>query len=422
MIQKKFLGTLKEVYYEKLDNGLDVYIIPNSKQKRYCIELVVKYGSDIKTFKPINSNKYLTIPLGVAHFLEHKMFDMEKGDPFDFFSLYATFVNASTSFDFTKYFIEGKKSIYKNLDYLITMVFSPYFNDEKINSEKGIIAEEIKMYEDQIEWQLDLKAREGLFKNSFLGNIAGSTDSIMEINSNILKTVYDTFYQPSNMFLVVSGNVKCDKIIDVLKRNKELYQHITNYPIKVKKDKEIKNVVFEYQEIKGLTNKPKLRYSYKFDLKDLGIKDKIKAKYYLNLLFTYLFGNGSLFSEKIVDEKLVTSFYDEYLNIDDIYTISLFAESDYADMFVDLVDKTFTNIQIEESDFLRIKKIWYSIMIRSIDNTTTISNSLVDDILKYGKDFDNFYYVDILKYEELISIIHKLDFSNKSLVLLFPKK
>ena len=91
-------------------------------------------------------------------------------------------------------------------------------------------------------------------------------------------------------------------------------------------------------------------------------------------------------------------------------------------MFVDLVDKTFTNIQIEESDFLRIKKIWYSIMIRSIDNTTTISNSLVDDILKYGKDFDNFYYVDILKYEELISIIHKLDFSNKSLVLLFPKK
>lgn len=422
MISKKFLGSLKEVYYEKLDNGLDIYIIPNNKQKRYCACLVVKYGSDINTFKPINSEKYITIPLGVAHFLEHKMFDMEKGNPFDFFGKYATFVNASTSYEFTKYYIEGKKSVYKNLDYLIELVFTPYFVDEQINGEKNIIAEEIKMYEDQIEWQLDLKARDGLFKNIFLGNIAGTVDSIMEIDAHTLQMVYDTFYQPSNMFLVVSGNVNPEKVIEVVKKNTFINNHTTNYPIKIKKEKEKREVILEYQEMNGLTIKPKLRYSYKFDLNDLKIEDQIKTKFYLNLLFTYLFGNGSLFSEKIVEEKIATAFYDEYMSKDNIYMISLFAESDYADMFVDLVDDTLKNIKIEEDDFIRIKKIWYSILIRSIDNPITISNSLIEDIIKNNQEFDNFAYIDSLSYNELLKVIQKLDLSNKSLVLLFPKK
>ena len=422
MKKLNYFGKIQTVYYEKANNGLDVYVLPNNKQEKYTALLVVKYGSDINEVKLVGDSEFKLLPSGIAHFLEHKAFDMNEGNPFDFFGQYATFVNASTSFNSTKYYIEGKKKAYDNIDYLIKMVFSPYFTEDSVNNEKSIIGEEIKMYEDDVEWVLDLKAREGLFQNIFVGNIGGSIESINEIDANILTKVYETFYQPSNMFLVVSGKVSPKKIIDLVNSNKVINEHKTRYPIEILQKKEEKQVVLEYQEIYGLIKNPKLRYSYKFDLNDFMVIDHIKLKWYLNLLFTFLFGSGSYFDEEIITKHLATSFYDDYMIRDNIYTISFFAESDYGDLFVDLVDKTMENINITEEDFNRIKKLWYSIIIRSTDNIVNVANSLVDDLLRDEKCYDNFDYIEKLDYHELLEIIHKLDLSNKSLVFLLPKE
>ena len=105
-----YFGKEQKIYYEKLNNGLEIYIVPNHNHANYHIEIVTKYGSSIKEFIPIGEKNYLKLPLGVAHFLEHKMFDMENSDAFSFYSKTGTYVNAGTNYFYTKYYIDGKLS------------------------------------------------------------------------------------------------------------------------------------------------------------------------------------------------------------------------------------------------------------------------------------------------------------------------
>lgn len=421
MISYNYFGNEQKVLYEKLDNGLDVYVVPNKSSSNYYVELVVKYGSNIKEFKPLNSDKYLKLPLGVAHFLEHKMFDVDGVDPFSFYSKTGTYVNAGTNYFYTKYYIDGKKNLKKNLDYLITMVTTPYFQEEKVLSEQGIIAEEIKMYDDEADWILDYEVKKCLFKNTLNEKIAGTVSSIGEITSDILTKTYDVFYQPSNMFLVASGNVKPKEIMDILKVNNALNSRITNQPIVYKKIKEPRDVNLEYKCLEANIVVPKVSYSYKFDLEDYPFS-ALMTRLYLNLLFTHLFGETSEFNARIVDKKIVTDFYMDHISFDNVYALNLEAESDYADLFKDEVDNTLKNIVITEEEFTRIKKVWISIIIRSLDNKENIAYSIADDIMRDGKVSDQYEIIEKLNYSDLLKLINKIDWNNKSFVLMVPKE
>ena len=421
MISYNYFGKEQKVYYDKLKNGLDVYIVPNKSSGNYYIELVVKYGSNIKEFKPLNSNNFLKLPLGVAHFLEHKVFDVEGVDPFAFYSKTGTYVNAGTNYLSTKYYIDGKKNLKKNLDYLITMVTTPYFKEEKVISEQGIIAEEIKMYDDEADWILDSEVKKSLFKTTFNEKIAGTVESIKEITSDILTKTYDTFYQPSNMFLVASGNVKPEEIINILKENVAINQRITNRPIVCKNNKETIEVVSEYKCLNANIVVPKLSYSYKFDLDDYPF-DRLLTRLYLNLLFTHLFGDTSVFNESVRQKKLAINFYMDHLSFDNIYALTIEAESEFADLFKDEVDYVLKNISITEEEFIRIKKIWISVIIRSLDNKENIAYSIVDDIIKDGKIYDQHELIESLNYNDLLKLIKKIDWNNKSFVLMVPNE
>ena len=149
MKEIKLKGLDIDCYYEKLDNGLDVIMLPYSDKKNYFISYATKYGSEVSKFIPVGQDEMIKVPDGVAHFLEHKMFEQEDGiDPFSFFSESGTGSNASTSFDFTQYICYGTKEFEKNLKYLLSFVNKPYYTDENVEKEKGIIAEELKMYDD----------------------------------------------------------------------------------------------------------------------------------------------------------------------------------------------------------------------------------------------------------------------------------
>lgn len=415
-----YFGKEQLIYHEKLKNGLNIYLLPNNNSNSYHIEIVTKYGSSIKEFIPIGEKDYLKLPLGVAHFLEHKMFDIEGGDAFKFFSKTGTYVNAGTNYFYTKYYIDGKKSINKNLDYLLNMVFTPYFTKEKIDSEKGIIAEEIKMYDDEADWIMDYESKKALFYTTVNEKIAGTTSSIEMIDEDILTKTYNTFYQPSNMFIVITGNVKED-IIDIIKNNESLNSRKSNYPIVIKHDKEPVIVRNEYKIINENVVVPKLSYSYKFDTKLFKL-DKILSKSYLSLLFSHLFGETSKFNEKVMEENLATGFYIDHLFFDDIYTLSVEAESEYADLFKEEVDKTLNNISITKEDFERVKKIWISVLIRGLDNKENLAYSVSDDLVMDNEILDQYELINKLNYEELLGIIKKLDFSNKSFVLMVPKE
>ena len=206
------------LYKEKFNNGLEIYLLPYPNKKNYFISYATHFGSDILSFVD-KDNKTHTPPLGVAHFLEHKMFDQETGeDPFAFFSKSGTDANASTSYDNTQYICMGTKNFRENLRYLLKYVNSPYYTDATVEKEKGIIAEEIKMYDDIPDYKLEAKLRECLYKNSPRRiDIAGTVEEINKITKEDLYECYNGFYKPNNMFIVIVGNFSLEDAIEVIK-------------------------------------------------------------------------------------------------------------------------------------------------------------------------------------------------------------
>ena len=215
-------GLYQDLYYEKLDNGLDIYFLPIKNTKNYIMEYVVKYGSIDTSFKV--DDKIYNTKSGIAHFLEHKMFEQEDNiTPFSFTSKSGTYCNASTSYTYTNYYFEGNKNFNKNLNYLIKYVNSPYLTDTNVNKEKGIIIEELNQYNSNSGYFFEealLKAL--LVKDKHRIDIGGKINDVKNITKEELYDIYNTFYTPNNMFILISGNFDLDKALNIIKTSKYL--------------------------------------------------------------------------------------------------------------------------------------------------------------------------------------------------------
>lgn len=198
-----------------------------------------KFGSLDNKFKPHGSDTFVTVPDGVAHFLEHKLFenDDESEDLFTAFAEDNAQVNAFTSFDRTSYLFSATDHVERNIKRLLTMVESPYFTKETVDKEKGIIAEEIKMYQEQPGYKLMFNTLKAMYDTHPIRvDIAGSVESIYEITKDDLYLCYETFYHPSNMVLFVVGDVDVANIYDVVathenQRDKEAQPQIVRDPL-----------------------------------------------------------------------------------------------------------------------------------------------------------------------------------------------
>ena len=209
MKQMKMSNLDLDLFYEKLENGLEVYMIPKKNCNNTYVTYSTKYGSRDYEFVPLGNKKKKKVPLGVAHFLEHKMFEQEDGtDPFAFFSERGADANANTNYTKTTYLFSGTQFLEENLRYLLEYVEAPFFTDDNVEKEKGIIEQEIMMYEDNPY----NKAYEGLLYNIFIEDaikypIIGTIESVRSITKQDLYECYHTFYHPSNMFVVITGKV-----------------------------------------------------------------------------------------------------------------------------------------------------------------------------------------------------------------------
>ncbi|MGL4914465.1 MAG: EF-P 5-aminopentanol modification-associated protein YfmH [Romboutsia sp.] len=211
----------EEVYYEKLENGLDVYFMPKPGfTKKYAI-LATNYGSNELEFVPIGEKEKIRVNEGIAHFLEHKMFEQpDGGNAFDKFSKWGASANAFTNFTMTAYLFSTTEYFYESLEHLIDYVQTPYFTDENVEKEKGIIEQEIKMYNDDPDWNVYFNCLKALYVNYPVRvDIAGTVESIYKITKEELYKCYNTFYNPGNMMLFVVGDLEVDKVMDVAKKS-----------------------------------------------------------------------------------------------------------------------------------------------------------------------------------------------------------
>ena len=419
----KLLGLDLDIYYKKLKNGLDVYFIPYKYKKNYFLSFATKFGSNYRDFAKEENGKIKRYPLGIAHFLEHKMFEMEDGiDPFQVFNKYGSDANANTNYDVTKYICYGNNNIEENLEYLLYYVSSPYFTDSNVEKEKGIIKQEIEMYDDEADWEIDEALRKALFKiHPYRDDIAGTVEEIYKITKEDLYDCYNTFYNPSNMNLFVSGNIDIkalEKIVDKYDRKhegKKLEYKLMDYnePVDVyKKENTVKhNIVV-----------PKVAYGIKISLDNIKLDDKVKIIMYLNMFLNLKFGSTSIFKENMIKNQLMTSLYIESNLIDRFATISFFAETDKEKEFLKELRKELLIDNIKEEDIERLKKVWIAAEVENSDNIKTEVNSLIYDIIKYDDIIVN--KIDIIKSlnkRELNTVINNIDFNNSSTIYMKPK-
>ena len=349
------------------------------------------------------------------------MFETEDGvDPFTFFSESGTDSNASTSFDHTQYICSGTKKFRENLRYLLIFVNSPYYTDENVNKEKGIIAEEINMYQDIPDYKLEMKIREAVYTNSPRSiDIAGTVDEINKITKEDLYSCYNNFYKPNNMFVLVVGNFKLSDAIEVIKE--ELNKKETTPVATIKEAKETISVREKEIILKENVEVPKLAFAVKVSTKKLSLTD-IELDLYLSILTSILFGASSEFRERCRVAKLLNGIYTEWESIKDFKTFFILATTLDPDKLLDEIKYELKNLSITEKTFERIKKVWIANEVKMIDNIDATVNNMFDDIIKYNRIIPN--RVDLIRemnLKTLEKLIKEIDFKNISIVKMINK-
>ncbi len=426
--RKVFKSALLGESYERmtLPCGLDIYVFKKDLTTTYAI-LGVKYGSVHSRFAASQEEELKAVPDGVAHFLEHKLFMNEDGsDSFERFSEYGADANAYTSFNKTAYLFSCTENFEESLGELLRFVTHPYFTAESVNSEKGIIAEEIKMYDDNPSDRCFYGMLEGMYENhSIRKNICGSVASISEITPDILYRCYNTFYNPENMVLVVCGNIDTDTVIRIAERE----MPSSRSPFLAKTDNEniseAPSAFCGYVEQKMQVSKP----IFNIGFKDTNIpalpSDRQKKDAVMAILDEMIFSRAGRLYEHLFENGLISP------NMSYGYTISatsaynsIAGESDdpkkvLSEIF-DYIDKLKAQ-GLSYDDFLRGKRVMYAEFVKSFDSTENIANNLLSFIFEESEILSYADIIESVTFEDVIKIFEKaFDPTSVSLSVILP--
>ncbi|QPC46406.1 EF-P 5-aminopentanol modification-associated protein YfmH [Mangrovibacillus cuniculi] len=317
MKQMKFEQINETLYHEKLDNGLDVYILPKEGFQKTYATFTTKYGSIDNHFTPLGETEPLKVPDGIAHFLEHKLFEKEDGDVFQQFSVQGASANAFTTFNRTAYLFSSTSNVEQNMETLLDFVQEPYFTEKTVEKEKGIIGQEITMYDDNPDWRLYFGMIDNMYHHHPVGiDIAGTVESISKVTDKLLYTCYNTFYHPSNMLFFVVGAVDPESMMTFIKENQnkktfaepeKIQRFFEEEPDAVAEAKKV--LKMNVQTPKGLTgvkaNKP-------VENGEALLKREISTNIYLDVLF----GKSAkayfdLYNEGLIDDTFSYDYSQE---------------------------------------------------------------------------------------------------------------
>ena len=380
----------ESTYITKLDNGLTVYICKKERFEKKIGLFGTKYGSLINDFVDITTGKRIQVPDGIAHFLEHKLFEKEGANALDLFSKMGVSSNAYTSFDQTVYFFETIDKFKESIEMLVKLIKEPYFTDENVEKEQGIIGQEINMYDDDPNFTVYFNALRAMYNNHPIRiDIAGTIDSISHITKELLYTCYKTFYSPQNMFFIVVGDVDVEETIDLIEKN------INKYEKELLNKSEIQKFVKdEPKEIntKEIVKKmdiymPLLCIGYKLNV--VNEYENLKRQIICEIISDLYFSKISDFYEKEYKKGIISdeiSF--DYEGTDNFSHVIISSSSIKIDILIqDLLEylEEIKQKDIDESKFKLIKKKKIGYTEFSADNLNSSYRRIIEHAL-YGEE------------------------------------
>ena len=424
MEKKGYNGLDLNVYEEVLDNGLRIFISPISRHTIHA-RITTFFGGSILEFKMDGAKEFTKVPGGVAHFLEHKMFEKKDGvDPLSVYENNGASGNAFTNEFVTAYHFTGAGHFYDNLEVLLKCVHEPYFTDENVLKEKGIISQEKKQDLDSPFSIVYDKSLVDVFHNlDFKNTVLGSLEDINSITKEDLYNCFNTFYHPSNMILTISGDVDPKETIKFIKNFYKKYDFKKRPKIEIKHKDEPESVVKEKDIIYMNNLSKEVLISYKVK-KPNYIKDVYLNKIYFSFLLDMKFGAISQVVDVFAKNKNLISSVSSYLEVVDDYYIILFNATvkDGEDEIIDLIDKTIKDFNFDKENFDLIKKAVLNSTILSTENATGICNMISNQVYFYGDPiYDMYDKLKGLNFETFKNSIKDINLDNRSIVILDNK-
>ncbi len=389
---------LKEEYFcGTHKSGLRVFVMPKKGYSKSYAVFGTHFGSVDSKFIAPGENEPTVLPDGVAHFLEHKLFEQpDGGNVFAEYAKYGANANAFTSFNMTAYLFECTQNVTENLKILLDFVCKPYFTDENVAKEQGIIGQEINMYNDEPDWRCMINFLGAMYKEHPVRNdIAGSVESISKIDKELLYKCYRNFYNLSNMVLFVIGDISEKEVGECVE------QVITNYEILPSLP--VRDYGNESKSVNQNTVKQSLDVSVPSFI--LGFKDtdtgydgeKLLRK---NTEYSYIveavFGKTSPIYNRLYNEGLIMGFLDYEAECEKDYAfVSISGESNSPEKVREVVFEELSKIKekgIAKEDFERMKKAFFGKFVRQFDNINSIAHGFLANTFNNIGLFD---YVDV---------------------------
>lgn len=393
-MNKKSYDQLKEaVYYETLDNGLQVYVLPKHGFSKTFAIFTTNYGSIDNEFVPLGQEAFTRVPDGIAHFLEHKLFEKEDGDVFFKFGEKGAFTNAFTSFTRTAYLFSSTSNVEENLETLVDFVQEPYFTEETVEKEKGIIGQEIQMYDDDADFRVYFGAIENMYHHHPVKiDIAGTVESIAEIDKDLLYLCYNTFYHPSNMILFVVGNVDPEQAIEQVRNNQAKKTFAPAKPVKRHFPEEPKSVAVAKKTLKFPVQIAKNLVAVKEDIGLLRGKEAVQHEMTADILLELMFGTTSDAYLELYDQGIIDDTFGFDYSLQDSFSFVLVGgDAKDPDLQERKIKETFEKALetgFNEADLELLKRKKMGQFLRSLNSPEFIANQFSQYIFEEASLFD----------------------------------
>ncbi len=415
-IRSKVLG--ENYFYFSHPTGLKIYVYPQKGYHSTYALMGTMYGSINTQFKA--NGKLVTVPDGIAHYLEHKMFESEDGDAFLKYSKTGASANAYTSFNSTCYLFSCTQNFRKSLKILLELVQTPYFTDENVEKERGIIAQEIKMYDDDPQWAVSLNLLKAMYKNHPVNiDIAGTVESIAKIDKEKLFDCYNAYYNLHNMVLAVVGDVNIDDVVDVAD---ECLNPIN--AIKVEN-------IFEHEPDEIVSKKIEKYLPISTPLFELGFKEKVEKERVddvelalSHIILETITSKSSDLVNKLVKDGLIspTGLCCEFFEGPNYKADIFSAQSQKPELVADIIYNEIEKIKskgLNEQAFENARKSVYGRAVSMLNSNRAIASCLVNGHFSKRKLFsyvDNIIYADYKIANQLFKQKFDVDRSALSIV------